>query len=149
MATDKEFLDFVLEQLGGVDGLSCRKMFGEYALYHGGKIVAMVCDNRLLVKPTAGGRSFIGTPVEAEPYPGAKPCFLIEEQLEEREWLCELVQITAKEIPVPAPRKAAGATAGAKTDSPAKPSTKSPAKKAGERSVGSLTSRATSRKKTG
>ena len=53
-------------------------MFGEYVIYSGEKIVALVCDNQFFVKPTAAGRAFIGTPVEAPPYPQAKPWFLIE-----------------------------------------------------------------------
>ena len=101
MASDKEFVDYVLEQLEGIPGLSARKMFGEYAVYAGGKVVALICDNRLFIKPTAEGRAFIGEPAEAPPYPGAKPSFVIEEGLEEREWLAELVRITERALPLP------------------------------------------------
>lgn len=101
MASDKDFVDFVLEQLEGIPGLSARKMFGEYAVYAGGKVVALICDNRLFIKPTAEGRAFIGTPAEAPPYPGAKPSFVIEDRLEEREWLTELVRLTERVLPLP------------------------------------------------
>jgi len=101
MASDKGFVDFILEQLADVAGLSCKKMFGEYAIYCDGKIVALICDNRLLVKPTADGRAFIGEVVEAAPYPGAKPCFLIDDRFEDREWICQLVRMTARELPAP------------------------------------------------
>ena len=80
-------------------------MFGEYAIYSDGKIVALVCDNQLFVKQTDGGRLFIGDVVEASPYPGAKLCFLIEDKVEDREWFSNLIRITAKELPTPKPKK--------------------------------------------
>ncbi len=80
-------------------------MFGEYVIYADNKLFALVCDNKLFVKPTDGGRSFIKDVKEAPPYPGAKLCFLIEEKIEDRKWLSELVRITAKELPEPKPKK--------------------------------------------
>ena len=82
-----------------------RKMFGEFGLYSGGKIFALICDDRLFVKPTEGGRAFIEEVVESPPYPGAKPSFLIEGRIEDPQWLSELVRITARELPAPKPRK--------------------------------------------
>lgn len=105
MATDKSFADFILDQVLDAGPVSCRKMFGEYALYHGTKVVALICDNMLYIKPTAGGRSFIGEPEEAPPYPGAKPSFLIGDKIDDREWLVELIKITADELPEPKPKK--------------------------------------------
>ena len=80
-------------------------MFGEYGLYCNGKFFGMICDDKFFVKPTASGKAYIGTPTEAPPYPGAKNCFLIEEQLDNSEWLCELVRLTAAELPEPKPKK--------------------------------------------
>lgn len=105
MATDQEFVDFLVDQMAGAGEISFRKMFGEYALYRGEKVVALVCDNRLFVKPTAAGRAFIGEPVEAPAYPGAKNSFLIEDAFEDRDWICELIRITARELPAPKPKK--------------------------------------------
>ncbi|MEJ5994457.1 TfoX/Sxy family protein [Pedobacter sp. Du54] len=105
MASDQKFVDFIIEQIDIPEQISYKKMFGEYGLYFGDKIVALVCDNKLFVKPTVTGRAFIGDVVEASPYPGAKPSFLIEEQLEDRKWLKELITITAKELPNPKPKK--------------------------------------------
>jgi TfoX/Sxy family transcriptional regulator of competence genes len=68
----------------------------------------MVCDDRFFVKPTEAGRAFIGNVVEAAPYPGAKPSFLIEEGLEDRDWLSELARITVRELPVPKRKKKKG-----------------------------------------
>ena len=105
MASDLDFVEFVVDHIEDVGEITYRKMFGEYALYCGGKIVALICDNRLLVKPTKAGRSFIGDVVEELPYPGAKPAFLIEEQIEDTEWLSHLVRVTEQELPLPKPKK--------------------------------------------
>ena len=105
MASDPSFVEFVVEQLENIGEVSSRKMFGEYAVYCNGKVVALICDNRLFVKPTAAGRAFIGNVVEAPAYPGARPAFLIEDQLEDKEWLSHLISLTEKELPTPKPRK--------------------------------------------
>ena len=105
MASDREFVEYVAGQLGALEDISYRNMFGEYVLYYRGKVVVLICDNRMLVKPTAAGRAFIGDVVEAPPYPGAKPAFLIEDRLEDAQWLCDLVRVTEKELPAPQPKK--------------------------------------------
>ena len=105
MATDLEFMEFLVDQMAGTGEIAYRKMFGEYAVYCGGKVVALVCDNRLFVKPTAAGRAFIGAPVEAPAYPGAKDSFLIEDAFEDRDWISELIRITARDLPAPKPKK--------------------------------------------
>jgi TfoX/Sxy family transcriptional regulator of competence genes len=105
MGSSKEFVCYVLEQFYADCGVTHKSMFGEYGLFSAGKMFGMVCDDRLLVKPTEGGRAYIDEVVEAEPYPGGKPCFLIEEQLEDGEWLSELARITSRELPVPKARK--------------------------------------------
>ena len=105
MASDQNFVDFVVEQLANIGEVSSRKMFGEYVVYCRGKVVALVCDNRLFVKPTEAGRSFIGNVVEAPPHTGAKPAFLIEDQLDDKEWLSHLISLTEKELPMPKPKK--------------------------------------------
>ena len=105
MASDPEFIDFLADQMAEAGEITHKKMFGEYALYCNGKVVALVCDNRLFVKPTAAGRAFIGNPTEAPAYPGAKNSFLIEDAFEDREWISELIRITAKDLPAPKPKK--------------------------------------------
>ena len=104
MASDQKFVDFIIEQID-IQELSYKKMFGEYGVYFDDKIVALICDNKLFVKPTTAGRSFIKDVTEAPPYPGAKASFLIEEQLEDRAWLKELIYLTAQELPPPKPKK--------------------------------------------
>ncbi len=105
MASDLSFVEFVADQLDENCAVTHMKMFGEFGLYSHGKLFAVICDNQLFVKPTEGGRAFIGEVVEAPPYPGAKPRFLIVDQLEDREWMSELVRITTRELPEPKPKK--------------------------------------------
>jgi DNA transformation protein and related proteins len=101
MASDKNQLDFVLEQIGPAGGVTAKRMFGEYGIYCDGKIVALLCDNQLFVKPTNRGRAYIHSPVEAPPYPGAKSYFLIEDKLEDRGWISGLIRLTAEELSLP------------------------------------------------
>jgi TfoX/Sxy family transcriptional regulator of competence genes len=105
MSSDPAFVEFVCDQISGAGSISYRKMFGEYAIYCDGKVIALVCDNQFFVKPTAGGRALIGTVTEAPPYPGAKPHFLIADELDDREWVTNLVRTTAREVPPPKPKK--------------------------------------------
>jgi TfoX/Sxy family transcriptional regulator of competence genes len=105
MASDESFVEFVADQMGDAGPVSYRKMFGEYAIYCHGKVVALVCDNQLFVKQTEGGRSYIGSIVEAAPYPGAKLHFLIGDAFEDREWISGLIKITAEELPAPKPKR--------------------------------------------
>ncbi len=99
MASDKSFADFIVDQIENVGQITYRKMFGEYVLYCDGKVVALICDNRLFVKPTDAGRTFIGDVVEAPPYEGAKLSFLIDDRVEDRQWISNLIRITYKELP--------------------------------------------------
>ena len=105
MASDLSFVEFVVDQLDKDCAASYKKMFGEFGLYSGGTMFGVICDNRLYVKPTEGGRAYIGDVVEAPAYPGAKPSFLIEENVENGGWLSELVRITARELSAPKPTK--------------------------------------------
>jgi len=105
MPSEQSFVDYVTEQMAGAGDIIAKKMFGEYGLYANGIFFGVICDNKLFVKPTAGGRQFIGELVEAPPYKGAKNSFLIEDQVEDADWLSELVTITAAELPPPKKRK--------------------------------------------
>ena len=104
MATDLEFVKFVAGQIDDACDVSYRNMFGEYVLYSRGKVVALICDNQLFVKPTDAGRSYIGRVVESPPYPGAKPAFLIEDKIEDTEWLTQLIALTENALPKPKPK---------------------------------------------
>ena len=107
MASDLSFVEYAAGQMHAAGAITFRKMFGEFALYCDGKVVALVCDNQLFVKPTAGGRKFAGRVAEAPPYPSAKPSLLIDERLDDQDWISVLIRITAAELPVPQPKQPA------------------------------------------
>lgn len=105
MSSKQEFVNFIVDQIQTAGEISAKKMFGEYGLYCDRKFFGVICDNKLFIKPTASGRDYIGSVTESPAYPGAKPSFLIEEKLEDPDWLSELVKITVKELPTPKPKK--------------------------------------------
>lgn len=107
MGTQKDTVDYLLEQMAGAGSLSARKMFGEYAVYCEGKIIALVCDDKLFIKPTAAARAYLGSDVEeAPPYPGAKMYLHIPgDRWENADWLSELIRVTMPELPEPKPKK--------------------------------------------
>ena len=106
MATSKETISYIEDQCAKA-GVTSRKMFGEYALYVGKKVVALVCDDTLFVKITEPGKTFVGKHYkEGFAYPGAKASMRINEDLlEDREWLTELIEITAEALPNPKAKK--------------------------------------------
>jgi TfoX/Sxy family transcriptional regulator of competence genes len=105
MATNQKFVDFIIDQINISGQVTYKKMFGEYALYFDNKLFALVCDNKLYLKPTLAGRMYINNVVEVAPYPGAKPSFLIEDKLEDHLWLKKLVAITVAALPEPKQKK--------------------------------------------
>ena len=105
MASDQNFVDFVLEQIKNAGEITAKKMFGEYGIYSDGKLFGLICDNKLFIKPTSSGREFIGNVIEAPPYEGAKSSFLIEDKIEDSNWLSELIKISVKELPLPKKKK--------------------------------------------
>ncbi|AFG36491.1 TfoX/Sxy family protein [Spirochaeta africana] len=104
MASSQEIVDFICEQIQDAGEIRSRKMFGEYAVYCNNKVIGLICQDSLYIKPTKAGRAYIGVPTEVPPYNGAKPYFLVEDQVEDREWLSELVRQTEQELPPPKKR---------------------------------------------
>jgi TfoX/Sxy family transcriptional regulator of competence genes len=105
MASDPAFVNGLVAQLEALGDITAKKLFGEWALYHHGRIIAVIADNQLFVKPTAGGRALIGNPEEAPAYPGAKPSFRIDERRTDSAWLTTLLRITSDELPAKKPAK--------------------------------------------
>ncbi len=105
MASDLAFVGYVCEQARDAGRLSFKKMFGEYALYLETKVVALVCDNQLFVKPTQAGRALLHTVLESPPYPGAKNHFLIGAHIEDQDLMSRLFRVTGSELPEPKPKK--------------------------------------------
>ena len=105
MPNDPDFIRYVCDQIEDAGDVSYRHMFGGTTLYSKGKVVALICDNQLFVKPTEAGRAYIGDVTEAPAYAGSKNFFLIEDEIDDTEWLTELVRRTEQELPRPIPRK--------------------------------------------
>ncbi|WP_445192611.1 TfoX/Sxy family protein [Sphingomonas sp. Tas61C01] len=102
MATARTTVDYIVDQIGDAGLVAAKPMFGEFGLYCDGKMIAIIADEQLFVKPTEGGRLWAAGVDEASPYPGAKPCLLIEpDRWDDREWMSELARITAAELPAP------------------------------------------------
>ena len=104
MASTLEFVEYIVGQFNNFDKITYKKMFGEYALYYDTKVFALVCDNQLFIKTTEAGENYLKEFILKPPYEGAKPYFLIEE-LEDREFLSNLAEITYKELPLPKVKK--------------------------------------------
>ncbi len=100
MASSREYLDFILEQLSELDDISCRAMMGEYILYYRGRVVGGIYDNRFLVKPTASARKMMPDAALELPYEGAKEMLLVD-RVENREFLRELLEAMYGELPAP------------------------------------------------
>jgi TfoX/Sxy family transcriptional regulator of competence genes len=100
MASKQSTVDFILEQIAPPGSVTAKKMFGEYALYRDEKVVALVADDLLFVKITPAVKAFAGPCEEKPPYPGAKPCLLVQgDKWEDRAWMSELFRITASSLP--------------------------------------------------
>ena len=100
MASSKEYLDFILEQLSLLDEITYRTMMGEYIIYYRGKIVGGIYDDRFLVKSTKSANALMPDAVTELPYEGAKEMILVEE-VDNREFLKELFEAMYPELPAP------------------------------------------------
>jgi TfoX/Sxy family transcriptional regulator of competence genes len=94
-------MQFICDQAGLGARLTFRKMFGEYALYLDGKVVALVCDEKLFLKPTAEGKAYLGPMPEGHPYPGSKLFLVMDTELDNPERLAAALEITARALPEP------------------------------------------------
>jgi len=98
MATSKEFLNFILEQLSETDGISYRKMMGEYIIYINGKIAVYLCDNRFLVKPVPAAKKLLPNAKFEPPYDGAKDMILVE-NVDDKAFLNRLMFVIYEDLP--------------------------------------------------
>ena len=106
MASSIDTVQYILDQAGLGRRLVFKKMFGEYALYLDSKVVALVCDDQLFLKPTLQGKAFLGAVSEAPPYAGAKNFYLLAAELDDPDRLREALRITALALPEPKPKTA-------------------------------------------
>lgn len=108
MAPDKAYLTFILEQLSGLSGISCRAMMGEYILYYNlyynGKVAAFLCDDRLLVKSLPSTTAMLPTAPHEPPYAGARNMLLVED-VDDQAFLEALFRAMEPELPTAKARK--------------------------------------------
>ena len=99
MASTKAYLDYILEQLSGLDDVRYRAMMGEYILYYRGRVVGGIYDNRLLLKPTPSARALLPDAPTELPYEGAKAMLLAD--TDDRELLASVLTAMVDELPAP------------------------------------------------
>ena len=104
MASSKDYLDFIMDQLSGLDEISFRAMMGEFIIYYRGKIVGGIYDDRFLVKPTKSAVAMMPDADMELPYEGAKEMLLVD-NVEDREFLQELLRAMYEELPAPKKKK--------------------------------------------
>ncbi|MBR6650820.1 MAG: TfoX/Sxy family protein [Clostridia bacterium] len=104
MASSKEYLDFILEQLSQLDEIAYRSMMGEYILYYRGKIFGGIYDDRLLVKPVKSAISLMPNATYELPYEGAKEMLLVDD-VDSKEFLSKLIEAMYSELPAPKKKK--------------------------------------------
>ena len=104
MASSKEYLQFILEQLSDLEEINYRAMMGEYILYYRSRIAGGIYDDRLLVKPTKSAVSYMATAIYELPYEGAKE-MLVVENVDDKDFLTALFNDMYEELPLPKPKK--------------------------------------------
>lgn len=104
MASSREYLEFILGQLSGLEEITHRAMMGEYILYYRGRVIGGIYDDRLLVKPVPAAVSRMPEAPRELPYEGARPMLLVG-NVDDREFLTELIGVMYEELPAPKPKK--------------------------------------------
>jgi len=111
MASSREYLDFILEQLSGLDEVSYRPMMGEYILYYQGKVIGGIYDDRFLVKPVRSAKEMMPYAEMVSPYEGAREMLAVRD-VDNREFLKALLEAMADELPEKKGRRVSKAVRG-------------------------------------
>ena len=104
MPSSKEYLEYVLDQLSDIEGVSSRAMMGEYIIYYRDKVLGGIYDDRFLVKPTESALAMMPDATWQLPYEGAKQMLLVD-AIENRAFMADLLEAMYPELPAPKPRK--------------------------------------------
>ena len=104
MASTKDYLEYILDQLSDLEDISYRAMMGEYIIYYRGKVVGGIYDDRFLVKPVKAAVDMMPDAEMELPYEGAKKMLLVDD-MENRKFLCELLEAMFPELPAPRKKK--------------------------------------------
>ena len=106
MGTDPSFAENIVDLLGPAGAVNARKMFGEYGLYLDGKMVGLICDDTLFIKPVPETDALTADLERGSPYPNAKPHPIIsEDRWDDMDWLIQLLRQTCAALPMPKPKK--------------------------------------------
>lgn len=100
MASSKEFLDFIVDQLSELNEISYRAMMGEYIIYYRDKVIGGIYDDRFLIKPVKAAKTMIPNASMELPYDGAKEMILVN-NVEDSDFLCQLIKAIYEELPMP------------------------------------------------
>ena len=104
MASSLEYVQYVCEQMGDAGEITYKKMFGEYTIYCNSKVLGMICDNQVFIKPTISGEQIIPKAIKESPYQGAKP-YVVLQELENKELITRFILATYDELPKPKQKK--------------------------------------------
>lgn len=104
MASSQDYVEYVCDQMSLAGNMTYKKMFGEYSIYCNGKVLGLVCDNVVFIKPTSAADDLIPNATRLPPYNGAKPHIVLEE-LDDRDFLTIFVMATYELLPLPKPKK--------------------------------------------
>lgn len=104
MASSKEFVEYVCDQISGAGNIRYRMMMGDYCIYCDEKVIGLICDNTFFLKITKEAESILSNCHKGPAYEGAKLSYIIE-NLEDREFLTKIVALTCKNLPMPKPKK--------------------------------------------
>ena len=104
MASSSDFVQYIADQCSGAGEIITKKMFGDYGIYCDGKIFGLICDDRFYLKPTEAGKALLRSLEMRPPYDGAKDYFYIAE-VDDHDYISQLVRETCKELPIPKPKK--------------------------------------------
>lgn len=104
MASNPDFVQYIVDQCGGAGEITVRKMMGDHCVYCNGKVFGLVCDNGFYVKPTDEGRMLLKNEEMRPPYEGARPYFYIED-VDDHDYLSALVKTTCATLPEPKAKK--------------------------------------------
>jgi DNA transformation protein and related proteins len=106
MTSKQSTVDFILEQIASLGAVRARKMFGDYALYYDEKVVGLICEDQLYIKYTDPGKQYAeGQYTEGYAYDGARSSMNVSDAIDDRDFLCALIRLTADALPRPKVKK--------------------------------------------
>jgi TfoX/Sxy family transcriptional regulator of competence genes len=104
MASNLDYVQYVCDQMRDAGEITFKKMFGEYTIYCNSKVLGLICDNQVFIKPTPAGETLIPNSTKESPYDGAKPHIALED-LDNGDFITRFVIASCEELPMPKPKK--------------------------------------------